>query len=217
MNLTKGNVIFTERNSYKNPELDFLATSAISNYKVNVAVVGPVKNFDFNLTSEPSLEQSDILSLIAFGYTEDLSNNLSDAEKESMTRAGVGSIIFDSFKINETLKNEFGLQVNLGTEISQDESSNLASRNSDGGSSVGRVRSATTFEVKKKLDDDMSLSVSSTVGSSSTQKQSFNLNYNLNNSVSVEGVYESKSTDDQETINDDTSFGADVKWKWSFK
>jgi translocation and assembly module TamB len=216
-NFTKGNVIFTERNSYKNPELDFLATSAISNYKVNVAVVGPVKNFDFNLTSEPSLEQSDILSLIAFGYTEDLSNNLSDAEKESMTRAGVGSIIFDSFKINETLKNEFGLQVNLGTEISQDESSNLASRNSDGGSSVGRVRSATTFEVKKKLDDDMSLSVSSTVGSSSTQKQSFNLNYNLNNSVSVEGVYESKSTDDQETINDDTSFGADVKWKWSFK
>jgi translocation and assembly module TamB len=216
-NFSKGNIVFSERNSFKNPELDFLATSAISNYKVNVSLVGPVKNFDFNLTSEPTLEQSDILSLIAFGYTEDLSNNLSDAEKESMTRAGVGSIIFDSFKINETLKNEFGLQVNLGTEISKEEGSNLSSRNSDGGNNVGRVRSATTFEVKKKLDDDMSMSVSSTVGSSSTQKQSFNLNYNLNNNVSVEGVYESKASNDEETINDDTSFGADVKWKWSFK
>lgn len=216
-NFSKGNIVFSERNSFKNPELDFFASSIISNYKVNIALVGPVKNFDFSLASEPSLAQSDILSLIAFGYTEDLSNNLSDAEKESMTRAGVGSIIFDSFKINETLKNEFGLQVNLGTEISQDESSYLSSRNSEGGNSVGKVRSATTFEVKKKLDDDMSMSVSSTVGTSSNQKQSLNLNYNLNSSVSVEGVYESNNRNDQETINDDTSFGADVKWKWSFK
>jgi translocation and assembly module TamB len=215
--LRKGDVNFTEVNKPMNPELDFNASTKISEYRVFVSVYGFLENFNLKLSSEPSLAQSDILSLIAFGYTEDLSNELSDAQKESMTRAGVGSIIFDSFKINETLKNEFGLQVNLGTEVSQDEGSYLSGRTSEGGGNVGKVRSATTFEIKKKINDDTSLSLSSTVGASSTQKQSINLNYNLKNNVSVEGVYESKSTDQAETINDDTSFGADFKWRWSFK
>ena len=188
----------------------------INQYSVNVGVVGPVKNFNVDLTSQPALSQSDILSLIAFGYTEDLSNNLSDTERETMTRAGVGAIIFDSFKINETLKKEFGLQVNLGTQLSQDEGSLLAGRNTEGANN-NRVRSATTFEIKKKINDAMTLSVSSTVGTSTEQRQGINLNYNLNKNVSVEGVYENRNTDQVETINVDTSVGADVKWKWSFK
>ena len=63
----------------------------------------------------------------------------------------------------------------------------------------------------------MSLSVSSTVGNSLNQRQSLNLNYNVNRQVSVEGVYEQRSTDQVQTINDDTSFGADLKVKWSFR
>ena len=61
------------------------------------------------------------------------------------------------------------------------------------------------------------MSVRSTVGASSTQRQAINLNYNLDNNVSIEGVYESRSVDDQESINTNNSVGADVKWKWSFK
>lgn len=212
--LNKGNVYFYSQNKISNPEIDFIAESAINDYKVNVKVYGPVSDFKLDLTSTPALAQEDILSLIAFGYTKDLSANLSDAERESMTQAGVGSILFDSFKINETLKSEFGLQVNLGTQIQQDETSLLNQRNSDG----TRVRSATTIEVKKKLNDAMNLSVSSTVGGSAGQKQSMNLNYNINNKVSVEGVYETRTAPEgEEAIINDTSFGADVKVRWSFK
>tara|TARA_Y100000768_G_C23989377_1_gene691173 strand:- start:2579 stop:6517 length:3939 start_codon:yes stop_codon:yes gene_type:complete len=214
--LTKGSVFFTEQNEISNPDLDFQASTKINEYQIEIKVYGPAQNFTFDLSSEPALSQSDILSLIAFGYTEDLSNNLSDSERESMTRAGIGSLIFDSFKINETLKNEFGIQVNLGTEISEDEQSLLSARNAEGGD-VNRIRSATTFELKKQLSDAMSLSVSSTVGNSLNQRQSLNLNYNVNRQVSVEGVYEQRSTDQVQTINDDTSFGADLKVKWSFR
>ncbi|MAZ48767.1 MAG: hypothetical protein CME65_09395 [Halobacteriovoraceae bacterium] len=215
---SKGNIFFNEQNDYTNPELDFAANTTISEYSVNVKVLGPVKTFNVDLSSEPSLAQSDILSLIAFGYTEDLSNNLTDSERESMTRAGVGSLLFDSFKINETLKKEFGLQINLGTQITQDEASLLSGRNSEGGTAnQGRVRSATTIELKKKINDAVSLSVSSTVDTNTQQNRSLNLNYNLNKNVSVEGVYETRNTDDLETINVDNSVGADVKWKWSFK
>lgn len=214
-NFSKGNVFFTERNSYKNPELDFLASTTINDIKVSAALLGPVQNFDFTLSSDPTLSQSDILSLIVFGYTEDLSNNLSDIEKESMTRAGVGSIIFDSFKINETLKSEFGVQFNLGTEISKSEGNYLSQGSSSGGSST--VNSATKWEVKKKLSDAMSMSVSGTIGNSSTQKQTVNLNYKVNSKVSLEGVYEEVTNDGAEAISDDNSVGADLKWKWTFK
>lgn len=212
---SKGNVIFSQDENFKNPELDFFASTNINGIGINTALLGPVNNFEFKLSSDKDLTQTDILSLIIFGYTEDLSNNLSDAEKESMTRAGVGSIIFDSFKINETLKDEFGVQVNLGTEISKSEGNYLSAKNSE--STTGKVRSATTFEVKKKINDSTSLSVLGTVSSSSTQKRAVNLNYKINPSLSVEGVYESISTDDSETINSENSLGADVKWKWSFK
>ncbi|MEX0798202.1 MAG: translocation/assembly module TamB domain-containing protein [Bacteriovoracaceae bacterium] len=213
--LTKANIFFYERSKIANPELDIAAYSVINNYRVNIKVYGPVDDFNLELGSEPALAQEDVLSLIAFGYTEDLSANLSDQEKESMTRAGVGSIIFDSFKINETLKNEFGLQVNLGTEISEEQRSYLSRVNND--SSVGRVRSATTIEVKKKLNDAMNLSVTSTMGGSISQKQSMNLNYNISNKLSVEGVYETRTSDEGgETIND-SSLGADVKIRWSFR
>jgi len=213
--LSKGNIFFFDENLISNPELDFQAESEINEYKVFLKLLGPVKDYKLDLSAEPSLSKSDVLSLIAFGYTEDLSSNLSDAEKDSMTKAGVGSIIFDRFKINETLKNEFGLQINLGTEITQDESSYLSQRNSE--TSLGRVTSATKIEVKKQISDAIDLSVSSTVGSSTGQRQSMNLNYNIDKNFSIEGVYENTTDGVNETISDDTSLGADVKVRWSFK
>ena len=214
---TKGNIFFNEQNEYSNPELDFAATTSINEYNIYVKVLGPVKTFKVDLTSEPALSQSDILSLIAFGYTEDLSQNLTDSERESMTRAGVTSIIFDSFKINETLKKEFGLEINLGTQISQDQGSLLSGRSGEGSTNTGRVRSATTVELKKKINDAISLSASQTLDTNTQQRKSVNINYNLNKNVSIEGVYETRNTDDLETINVDNSVGADVKLKWSFK
>ncbi len=214
-NLTKGNIFFYRQNEISNPELDFEATSTINDYAINIRVFDFVNNFKLDMTSDPSLVKSDILSLIAFGYTEDISSNLSDEERESMTRAGVGSIIFDRFKINETLKNEFGLEVNLGTEITEAEQSYLTFR--EGRNSVGRVRSATKLEIKKQMTDQVDLSVSSTVGNSTGQKQTMNLNYNINKGVSLEGVYENRTDPEVDGNIDDTSIGADVRLKWSFK
>ncbi len=214
-NLNKGNIYFYRKNSIANPELDFEATSLINDYALKIRVFDFVDDFKLDLASDPSLVKSDILSLIAFGYTEDLSSNLSESEKESMTQAGVGSILFDRFKINETLKSEFGLEVNLGTEITEEERSYLTYR--EGESSVGRVRSATKLEIKKQINEEVDLSVSSTVGSSSSQKQTMNLNYNIDNGVSLEGVYENRTDSKGDGNIDDTSFGADLKWKWPFK
>lgn len=212
----KLSISFLESRKIHNPDLDVHVTSNIEKYKVNAKVLGPVNNFNVDLSAEPFLSKESILSLIAFGYTEDLTTNLNDKEKEAMTQAGVGSILFDSFKINETLKDELGLEVNLGSEITKEEGSYLAGRAS-GDTGVGKVKSATTVEVRKSITEEMNLSVSSTLGGSIGQRQSMNLNYNINEKVSLEGVYESRSTTEGQSINTGNSLGADVKFKWSFK
>ena len=63
--------------------------------------------------------------------------------------AGVGALLFDRFKINETLKKEFGLQVNVGTEISKANQNRINTQTTN--QAVGQVRSATTIEVKKQI------------------------------------------------------------------
>jgi translocation and assembly module TamB len=215
--ISKGDITFFENLSYTNPELDFSASSSITDYRVFVKVFGPVESVNLELSSDPPMATNDIFSLIAFGYTDELSNNMTEQEKEQLSRTGVGSMLFDSLKINEMLKSELGLQVNLGTEISQDLQSNLAGRSADSPGTIGRVRTATKLEVKKKLSEKLELSVSSTVGGAITQRQSMNLNYNIKKNVALELIGEVKSSETGEEDITDNSLGADLKFRWSFK
>jgi translocation and assembly module TamB len=71
--------------------------------------------------------------------------------------------------------------------------------------------------VKKRLDEALSLSVSSTMGGSIGQRQSMNLNYSINKTLQLEGVYELKTNAEGEEDIIDTSVGGDVKLRWTFK
>ncbi len=215
-NILKSNISFLENNAISNPELDIEASSVIEDYSLTAKVTGAVDNFDLNLRTEPSLEENDILSLIAFGYTENTSSSLSEEQKNLMTQAGIGSLLFESFKINETLKKELGIQLNLGTEISS-LNENYLSQKSATGTSNQSVTSATKIELKKEINSDVDLAVSSTVGSSSQQRQRMNLNYKISDKVSLEGVYENRTNTETSTQGDDSSLGVDVRWKWTFK
>jgi translocation and assembly module TamB len=82
---------------------------------------------------------------------------------------------------------------------------------------LGRTRSATKIELKKKLDEALNLSVSSTMGGSIGQRQSMNLTYNLNKKVQLEGVYELRTNAEGEEDIIDNSIGGDLKFRWTFK
>jgi translocation and assembly module TamB len=153
--------------------------------------------------------------LVAFGYTDDVSQRLSDVDRQNLSSIGVGQFLFGQLQINQKLKQSLGVELNLGTQFEMQSTSLLNARTSDGDSS-GRVRSATKIQLKKQLSEEMELSVSSTLGGSIGQRQSMNLNYNINRNTSLEGIYEIKSNDEGEEDIIDKSVGADVKFKWSF-
>jgi len=213
--ITRGDMLFNFERSIENPEIDVSAQTNINNYVVKVRTFGALDSINFDFASEPPLSQQDILSLVAFGYTDDVSQRLSDVDRQNLSSIGVGQFLFGQLQINQKLKQSLGVELNLGTQFEMQSTSLLNARTSDGDSS-GRVRSATKIQLKKQLSEEMELSVSSTLGGSIGQRQSMNLNYNINRNTSLEGIYEIKSNDEGEEDIIDKSVGADVKFKWSF-
>ena len=184
---------------------------------------GDLERFNFDLTSDPPLSRNSILSLIAFGYTDELQNSIAQKDQQSLTQIGVGSFVFDRFKISDILNKQFGLQVNLGTVFEQSGTDSLLSgrsqegQNPGGNAGLGRTKSATKIELKKRLDEALSLSVSSTMGGSIGQRQSMNLTYSVNKKVQLEGVYELRTNAEGEEDIIDNSIGGDLKFRWTFK
>jgi len=123
---------FSSKKDISNPDFDIQATTVISNTKIIGKVYGDLERFNFDLTSDPPMPRNSILSLIAFGYTDELQNSLTQDEQQNLTQMGVGSFVFDRFKISDILKKQFGLQVNLGTVFEQSQTqSMLSGRNQD--------------------------------------------------------------------------------------
>jgi translocation and assembly module TamB len=219
--ISNADLNFTPKKDISNPDFDIQALTFISSYKVQIKAYGDLERFNFDLTSDPSLTRNSILSLIAFGYTDEIQSTLTQGEQQNLTQVGVGSFVFDRFKISDILNKQFGLQVNLGTVFEQSQTDSLLSgrTNQDGQGTlgIGRTRSATKIELRKRLDEALSLSVSSTMGGSIGQRQSMNLNYSLNKKVQLEGVYELRTN--EEGLEDviDNSIGGDLKFRWTFK
>jgi translocation and assembly module TamB len=219
--ITNADLNFTPKKEIANPDFDVQALTFISSYKVQIKAYGDLERFNFDLTSDPSLTRNSILSLIAFGYTDEIQSSLTQGEQQNLTQVGVGSFVFDRFKISDILNKQFGLQVNLGTVFEQSQTDSLLSgrttQDGQGTLGIGRTRSATKIELKKRLDEALSLSVSSTMGGSIGQRQSMNLNYSINKKVQLEGVYELRTN--EEGLEDviDNSIGGDLKFRWTFK
>lgn len=219
--ITSGDLNFFSRKEITNPDFDIQAVTTLSNYKVYAKAYGDLERFNFDLTSEPALPRNSILSLIAFGYTDEI-GSLRPDDQQNLTQMGVGSFVLDRFKISDILNKQFGIQVNVGTVFVQSEQSLLAGRTQDSGyapGDIGRTRSATKIELKKRLDEATSLSVSSTMGGSIGSRQSMNLTYSLTKKIQVEGVYELRTAaeGEEDSINNSNSIGGDLKFRWSFK
>ena len=88
---------------------------------------------------------------------------------------------------------------------------------SDSEGASTRIRTASKIKVQKRLNDELDLSVSSTVGGSIQQRQEMNLNYKLNKNMSVQGVYELNSYEDEQEAQNPDSVGVDFKVRFNFK
>ena len=212
--LNEGRIGLIDTDRKESPEVKFLGIAKINEYDVYVNVNGRAENLQVELTSSPALSQSDILSLLTQGVTSDVYKNLGERERASVATLSIGTLIVDQLKINQNLNDSLGLSLSVAPEI-EEEGENLLGGRVEEASSSSNVKSATKIQLKKKVNRNVDVGFSSTVGGTIDQKQEMNLNYKFDKNFSTELIYEVKSSDEEETDNSN-SFGLDLKWKTSW-
>ncbi len=206
-----GLIYFDGNNESSGPGLNFESVAKINSYDVKMNITGDVENLQVNLESDPVLNKDDIFSLLTLGITQDFSKNLESKDRASLTTIGLGTLLVDQLKINEGLDSTLGLKLSVLPEISESEDSPIEASKLD---SQSKVRTATKLRIQKKFSEDVDFTFSNTFGDDSEQKQEINMNFNLNKQWSVQGVFESENT--TEDNQEEGSVGADIKYKWSF-
>lgn len=214
-NLTKGNIEVGRSLQREGALLDFSGVAQINEYRVRLDVSGRTKNVAVSLSSEPSLSQEDIFSLLTLGVTSEISTELEESERQSVATVGLGALLADQLRLNEGLDSSFGLRLSVAPEYAEETTSLLQGKSAISDNSTNKFKSSTRIRLQKKVSERVDLSVSSTVGGSLEQRQEMNINYRINNRWSLEGVYELKSTED-EGVESSDSVGADLKYRWTF-
>ena len=197
------------------PELSFNGSSRINQYTINLDVYGMANDPQLSVSSDPFLSQEDIFSLMTLGFTSEISDELEEKDLRSATTLGIGTLLFDQLLKNQGLSSNLGLKLSVLPDFEENESSLLQGKSGVSDSGSSRYKTATKIKLEKRISRSVDLSLSSTVGGSAEQKQEMNVNYNILKNVSLEGVYEMNSGGEDQ-YQDPTSFGVDVKIKWSY-
>lgn len=212
--LSKSAVEFDTDSGTSKATIDLNGKTLVSGYNIDLNVNGAVDQMNILLNSEPPLPQDEIVSLLTLGITSDISKNLNEQDRRSITTMSLGGFLFDQLQLTKGLDDNLGLKVSLAPEFSGDEG-NLIEEASSDTSTARRLKTGTKLRVQSQLGKKTSVSFSSTLGGEVEQKQEMNVNYDFNRAWSLEGVYELKSSTEENQI-ETQSIGADVKYRWSF-
>jgi autotransporter translocation and assembly factor TamB len=111
--LSRGEIEFNGSEKI-NPSLDIVAEYRVSNYLVNVVVKGAAEKPTLTLTSDPRLDQADILSLLLFNKPI---SSLGKSEQASLQENAINITSgFAAARIGQAVSDALGLQ-DLGVDI----------------------------------------------------------------------------------------------------
>jgi len=199
--VTQGVADFVDPNAI-NPIIDFIAVADIKSYQtlskkpytVTLQISGPADEAVFTLSSEPSLDKSDIIALLTLGATrEELVGRGIDSKS-----SGIGSAIQDRLTEYSSQRISSFTSQKIGTLLGLEEMSidgNLFSFGKSWGPQL---------VASKKLSDRMSVTYSTTIGH--MNEQNVRLDYKLNENFSLEGQTDQRGQS-----------GLDLKYKLKFK
>ncbi len=213
--LNQGYVEIRDRGKARISDLKFTGLSKINDFEVKLDISGSIEKSNISLTSEPPLAQEDLVSLLTLGVTSDMSKNLEASDRRSVTTVGIGTLLVDQLKINEDLNSTLGLNLSVLPEFKEDESSLISGKSAVSEGAASKLKTSTKIKISKPISKNIDVSVSSTFGGSIEQTQEMNINLNINKYFSLEGVYEVKPAEEENT-NTPNSVGADLKYRRSF-
>jgi translocation and assembly module TamB len=185
-NIIKGVVDFAKANEIK-PFFDILAETRVRDYSIRLALDGYLDQFNLSLTATPSLDEGDILSLLAAG---DLSKNLKGMQ------GGIGAGEATSF-LTGKLQDVAEERLRTVTGLDRLQIDPSVSRR------TGSVSPRVTIS-KRILNDRLYATYSASADVE--EGQIIKLEYMLNKHTSLIGVRDERG-----------GIGADIKFRFQFK
>lgn len=188
-----------------NPELFITARSRIDSYDVNLMIQGKAQKPQLLLSSQPPLEEQDIISLLALGITsQKLDKDVESKQQAAQTGYQLGTAIISANPLNRQIKESLGVDVKFSSAF--DDTKNVA---------VPKVTMSKDIIPNK-------FKVSSTSSVNDLQVYDVRLQYLLNESVSAVGTYEKTDSQGTNLTNGKDSaknsiFGLDLEYKVEFR
>lgn len=168
--ITEGKTDFV-RGSFL-PILQVKAESRVRSYRVYLEVNGPVEQMDLKLTSDPHLEQRQIVSLLTFGYSSGNDSSVSSEDVNALLAAGVRSALMGY--VEGAFKDTLGLDLINITTGSLDPNEPINEE----------TNSYYNIEIGKYLLPDFMVTFSTGINN---DLQSYGFLYDINNHFSVNG------------------------------
>ncbi len=187
-----------------NPAIYILADTRYKGYDIEILVQGDANNPKFNLTSQPSLTQPEIISLLALGYTtnpQNISTQNSTTTTQNNQGIQVGTGVFGQNPLGQELKNRFGVDVQFSSRF-------------DSNTSVA----VPTVGFSKRISEKTSV-----VGSVQTGKENRaegKVRYELDRGFAATMSVQSRTTEDASQLRGNTNtdiLGIDLEFRKEFK
>ncbi len=185
-----------------NPFLYVDAEGRIQDYDISITVLGSGNDPKFNFQSSPSLPESEIINLVALGYTStDIDNDAGpqDQTEQLMFDAG-SSIIKEKLGLTRGMNDKLGIDLDISSTYNDDQSKPIP-----------------VVTLKKKIGRKFDATASRTIETKATN--SFKLEYKLNRNLGIIGSFTQEEGKDTTNSDNDSgeALGLDFEYKLEFK
>ena len=209
MQIQSAKVVFDSPTTL-NPQFNLLATTEVKSTKIRLFASGRMDQMKVELTSDPALPESEILSLLALGFTSGDLQKLNAADQSALQQSGAASLLLHSFDFNRDVREKTGLEIQLEESV-----------NEQSGTSIFRSQTETDTNampklvIKRKIGKRVDVSVGSTVGVGTGSEREVNAEVHVTPGMSVIGVW--NTFEGVKTKEEDQSYGLDLKFQKRFK
>ncbi len=185
-----------------NPNLYVLANTRVKEYDVTMTVGGTLQDIKPSFTSQPPLNEADIITLLTLGYTQSTLAEEQNETSGSGNAIGLGSAVLNRNPLNKQIEDKTGITLRFNSAVDS----------ADENITVPKV------EVSKKWNNRLETKASRTFGK--TLKNDAKVQYKINDKVSVIGSWEAETNTDNSEFNNASQqdvFGVDLEYKIEFK
>jgi hypothetical protein len=192
-----------------NPRFNLTATTDVGDNRIQLYVAGRLDGYKIELTSNPVMPESEILSLLALGFTSDDVKRLRSGDRTALEQGEAASLVLHSTDFNRDLKSKTGLQIQIDEAVDTQVGTSIFRRRSE-----SEAASAPKIVIKRQIGKKVDVSVGSTVGVGTSSQKEVNAEVHVTPGFSIIGVWDTQEGADAQSRE---SYGVDLKLQKRFK